>query len=160
MTELTFQHPERLWLTALIILVALGLLIYGYKKSPLRGASRWVALVCKAAAWAILALCLTDPVWSRRLPKTGENEVIVVADNSASLNISETPGSPTRAEQMGEALGKSSSAPPSWLEELGQLFRVKTELADERLQSVTDFSKLNFQGTKSELNRALGTLRN
>ena len=160
MTELTFQHPERLWLTALIILVALGLLIYGYKKSPLRGASRWVALVCKAAAWAILALCLTDPVWSRRLPKTGENEVIVVADNSASLNISEMPGSLTRAEQMSEALGKSSSSPPSWLEELGQMFRVKTELADERLQSVADFSKLNFQGTKSELNRALGTLRN
>lgn len=159
MATLTFQHPERLWLSLGLMAVVLVLLYIGYRRSPLRGTARWAALACKAAAWAILALCLTDPVWSRKQPKTGENEVILVADNSASLNLTEKQGTPTRAAQMREALGSDDTTPPSWLDELGLLFRVKTQLADERLQSVADFSKLSFTGTKSELNRALSTLR-
>ncbi|MEN3940198.1 glutamine amidotransferase [Prosthecobacter sp. SYSU 5D2] len=159
MPTLTFQHPERLWLSLGLMAVVLVLLYIGYRRSPLRGPTRWAALACKASAWAILALCLTDPVWSRKQPKTGENEVILVADNSASLNLTEKQGSPTRAAQMREALGADETTPPSWLDELGLMFRVKTQLADERLQSVADFSKLSFTGTKSELNRALSTLR-
>ncbi len=159
MTDLVFQHPERLWLALGIMAVVLVLLGLGYRRSPLRGAARWIALSCKAAAWAILALCLTDPVWSRKQPKTGENELVIVADNSASLNITERQGDPTRGARMREALGADDQTPPSWLEELGRMFRVKTQLVDERLQSVPGFSKLDFTGAKSELNRALGTLR-
>ncbi|TDU71262.1 putative membrane protein [Prosthecobacter fusiformis] len=159
MPTLTFQHPERLWLSLGLMAVVLVLLYIGYRRSPLRGFTRWAALACKASAWAILALCLTDPVWSRKQPKTGENEVIIIADNSTSLDITEKQGTPTRAAQMRKALGADDTTPPPWLDELGLMFRVKTQLADERLQSVADFSKLNFTGTKSELNRALSTVR-
>jgi len=158
MTDLIFQHPERWWLALGIMAVVLALLFAGYRRSPLRGAARWTALGCKAAAWMILALCLLDPVWSSRQPMTGENEVILVADNSASLNIAETQGGTTRAAQMREALGADDKVPPTWMDELGRMFRLKTQLADERLQGVADFSKLDFTGTKSELNRALSTL--
>lgn len=159
MSELTFQHLERGWLAAGILGGALLVLAWGYFRSPLRGAARWTAFGCKALAWGLLALCLTDPVWSRKQPKTGENEVVIVADNSASLSIAEKPGDRTRANQMREALGSANPVPPGWMDALGKMFRVKTQLADERLQSVADFSKLDFKGTKSELNRALGTLR-
>ena len=155
---LTLQHPERLWLTVAILAVAVVVLLWGYRESPLHGLTKWAAMACKLGAWGLLVFCLTDPMWSRKQPKTGENEIVIVADNSASLQVSETPGGVTRGESMREALGKDSKSPPSWLDELGRMFRVKTQIVDERLQNVPDFTKLDFNGTKSEQERALKTL--
>lgn len=156
---LTLQHPERLWLAAVIIAVAGVVLLWGYRKSPLHGLTKGVAMLCKLGAWALLAMCVTDPVWSRKQPKTGENEVVIVADNSASLNVAETHGGRTRGDLVQEALGRDAKSPPAWMDELGRMFRVKTQVVDERLQSVADMSKLDFKGSKSELGRALQTLR-
>ncbi len=155
---LALQHPERLWLVAAILAVAAVVLLWGYWKSPLRGFTKLAAVSCKLGAWGLLLFCLTDPVWSRKQPKTGENEVVIVADNSASLQVAETSGGVTRGESMREALGKDAKSPPSWLDELGRMFRVKTQIVDERLQNVPDFSKLDFTGAKSELESALKTL--
>lgn len=159
MMPLTLQHPERLWLVGAILAVAMLVLLWGYRKSPLRGVTKWVAMACKLGAWGLLLFCLTDPVWSRKQPMTGENEVVIVADNSASLQLAETAGGTTRAESVHEALGKNAKSPPAWLDELGRMFRVKTQLVDERLQNMPDFTKLDFGGTKSEQARALKTLR-
>jgi len=156
---LTLQHPERLWLVGAILAVAVLVLLWGYRKSPLRGLSKWAAMVCKLGAWGLLVFCFTDPVWSRKQPKTGENEIVIVADNSASLQVAETSGGTMRGDTMREALGEDAKSPPSWLEELGHMFRVKTQLVDERLQNVPDFTKLDFSGKKSEQERALKTLR-
>lgn len=156
---LTFQHLERGWLAAAILGVVLILLIWGYRRSPLRGGARWAAVGCKALAWALLVMCLTDPVWSKKQPKTGENEVVIVVDDSASLSVAEKPGAPTRGAKVREALGSDESMPLGWMEALGKMFRVKTQVVDDRLQSVANFSGLAFKGTKSELNRAMETLR-
>ncbi|MCX6856396.1 MAG: VWA domain-containing protein [Verrucomicrobia bacterium] len=155
---LTLQHPERLWIVAAIIAVAVVVLLWGYRKSPLRGLTKWAAIGSKLSALGLLVFCLTDPVWSQKQPKAGENAVVIVADNSASLKIAETVGGPSRADAMREALGKDAKSMPSWLEDLGRMFRVKTQMVDARLQSVPEFSKLDFAGGKSELERALQTL--
>lgn len=159
MTSLVFQHPERLWLVWVSLGIAVVILAIGYHRSPLRGPSRWLAPACKVAACALLVLCIADPVWSRKQPRTGENEVVVVADNSASLAVAEKPGETTRAARMKRALGEDPAVPPAWLEELSRMFRVKTQTVDERLQNVADFSKLDFKGGESGLNKALATLR-
>jgi uncharacterized membrane protein len=156
---LTLQHPERLWLAVAILAVALVVLLWGYRKSPLRGLTKWAAMACKLGAWGLLVFCLMDPVWSRKKPKTGENEIVIVADNSASLQVAENSGGLTRGESIREALGKDAKSPPAWLDELGRMFRVKTQIVDERLQNVPDFTKLDFRGMKSEQERALKTLR-
>ena len=80
----TLLHPERLWLVAAILAVTAVILHWGYRKSPLRGVTKWAAMTCKLGALGLLIFCLTEPVWSRRQPKTGENEIVIVADNSAS----------------------------------------------------------------------------
>ena len=154
----TLLHPERLWLVVAILAVAAVILLWGYRKSPLRGVTKWAAMTCKLGALGLLIFCLTEPVWSRKQPKTGENEIVIVADNSASLQVSETPGGVKRGESMRESLGKDAKPPPAWMDELGRTFRVKTQIVDERLQSVTDFTRLDFSGSKSELQRALQTL--
>lgn len=158
MTSLIFQHPERGWLVAVLVLLAALALQRSYRHAPLRGAARGLAPACKLLAWGLLAALVTDPVWSSRRPKTGENEIAVIADNSASLTLAEAPGQPTRAAQMQAALG-SADQPPGWLEAISRNFRVQLLLADERLRGVADFSSLDFQGARSELHRALQTVR-
>lgn len=157
--SLVFQHPDRIWLAAVIAAGAIIFLVRAYWRTSPRG-SRWLAaLVCKAAAWMLLASLLADPVWSHQQPKAGENEVVVMADNSASLNVAEEPGSDTRAARMKRALGGGGPKEPAWLEELGKTFRVRTQLADERVQTVADFQSLTHQGQRSDLSRALHSLR-
>lgn len=153
-----FQHPQNLWLSLAVVILAVLLLVWGYRRSPLRGAARWLAFGAKALAWILLALCLMDPVWSRKQPKVGENEVFIVADNSSSLTLSESPGEPSRAEQIKQALHADQKTPPLWQEKLSQMFRVKLQMIDDRLKGVSSFSQLDFTGGKSELNRALSVL--
>lgn len=157
-STLVFQHPERFWLAAAVTAIALALLVVGYWRSPLRGALRFGALGCKMAAWALLIACIADPQWARQQPKKGENEIAIVADNSAGMQVAEKLGQPTRGEQMRQALGKAD-AEPKWMTELAASFRVKTLLVDERLQSVPDFGGLNFAGTRSDLCRAVQSIR-
>lgn len=152
-----FQHPERLWITLVVIAVGAAVLWLGYRQSPLRGGRRAAARLCKLAALTLLALCLADPRWTRQQPKRGGNELAVVADTSASLDLAETAGGPTRAAALRRALG-SGGDEPGWLRELGELFRVKTLVADERLRSVANFDALDFRGQRSDLAGALQAL--
>lgn len=152
-----FQHPERLWITLVVIAVGAVVLWRGYQQSPLRGGRRLAARLCKLAALTLLALCLADPRWTRQQPKRGGNELAVVADTSASLDLAETAGGPTRAAALRRALG-SGGDEPGWLRELGELFRVKTLVADERLRSVANFDALDFRGQRSDLAGALQAL--
>lgn len=152
-----FQHPERLWITLVVIAVGGGMLWFGYRHSPLARGRRMTAQLCKLMALALLALCLADPRWTRQQPKRGANELAVVADTSASLDLAETAGGPTRAAALRRALG-SGDEEPVWMRELGELFRVKTLVADERLRSVADFDSLDFRGRRSDLAGALQAL--
>jgi uncharacterized membrane protein len=152
-----FQHPERLWITLVVIAVGVVVLWRGYRHSSLAGGRRMAARLCKLAALTLLALCLADPRWTRQQPKRGANELAVVADTSASLDLAETAGGPTRADALRRVLGKGGDE-PAWLRELGELFRVKTLTVDERLRSVADFGELDFRGRRSDLAGALQAL--
>lgn len=151
------QHPERWWITFGVVAVGVALLWVGYRRSPLWGWKKTVALGCKLAALALLAFCILDPQWTRQQPQKGENELAILADNSASLTVAETPGGMTRGEKMRRALG-SVEAEPGWLRELAAMFRVKTLLVDERVRRVADFGALDFSGQRSDLAGALAVL--
>ncbi|HCN78708.1 MAG TPA: hypothetical protein DIT13_16125 [Verrucomicrobiales bacterium] len=152
------QHPERLWITCAVMVLGFGVLLAGYLRSPLRGWRKWAAFLCKLAALSLLALCVSDPLWTRQQPKKGENELAIVADNSASLTVAETRGGKTRAQSVKEALGGGADGESAWMGALSGIFRVKTLLADERLRGVADFGALDFSGRRSDLTRALKML--
>jgi hypothetical protein len=100
MSTFAWQHPERWWIAALWLAFVLALLLAGYLRSSLRGWRPWAAMACKAAVGVLLALCLLDPVRVTETPKKGANDVVVLADNSASLAIAETVESKPRSEQV------------------------------------------------------------
>ena len=158
MPRIVWQNINLTWLSLGIVVLVLLLLVMGYVKSPLRGWRRLAAMVCKAAALALLALCLLDPLWTRTQPKKGENEVVVLVDTSASLDLAESVGGQTRAAQVQAALADGNSD-ATWIEALGEDFRLRLMTGGAQTVSVPHFRGLKFDGTRSDFSRTLMTLR-
>jgi len=158
MPRIVWQNMNLTWLAAGIVVLVLLLLIRGYVRSPLRGWRRVAAMACKIAALALLALCLLDPLWTRTQPKKGENEVVVLVDTSASLDLAETVGGETRAAQVQAALADGNND-AAWIEALGEDFRLRLMTGGAQTVSVPHFRGLKFDGTRSDFARTLMTLR-
>lgn len=142
------------WLGLIVLL-----LVWGYIRSPLTGWKRGAAMACKGLAAVLLAACLLDPVRVTETPKKGANEIIVLADNSASLAIAEKPGDKTRGEQVKAALSGSGKEWAPWLELLRSTFRVRLQSVDERVQGMSDATTLDFGGRQSSIASAVKAAR-
>ncbi|HND51474.1 MAG TPA: glutamine amidotransferase [Pirellulaceae bacterium] len=147
----------RQWLGAAIALalIAAAALAWGYWQT--RGGSRWriVALVLKVAGVLALAACLVEPLVSGVRPRPGSNLMLVVADNSRSLQLGDGPSSGSRGENVRRQL--DAAAP--WLARLGQDFDVRRYAFDAGVRPVRDFQQeLTFEGPASMLAGALDTL--
>ncbi len=149
MSEIVFQQQERMWIAVGVVAVGLLLLWIGYRKSPLTGARKWAAMLCKFLAIVLLALLLLDPQWVREIPRKGANEVVLAVDNGASMSVAEK-GAQSRGELVRAALGGDAMT-ASWIGEIGKLFRVRATVFDDRLRSVKDLSSLKFDGAQSAL---------
>lgn len=158
MPHIIWQNLGFSWLAAGIVVLVLGLLVMGYVRSPLRGWKRPAAMLCKTAALALLALCLLDPLWTRQQPKKGENEVVVLVDTSASLDLAESVGGETRAAKVQAALA-SGNNDAAWIQALGEDFRLRLMTGGSQTVSVPHFHGLKFAGTRSDFCRTLMTLR-
>ena len=155
MSHLQLQHPERLWMAALWLSLLFGMLLRGYANSPLRGWRRALAMSCKTLVGLLLALCLLDPVSVTETPRKGANEIIVLADNSASLAIAETAKSKPRCDSLREALTGPQNGWPKWLDDLRGTFRVRLRAVDQRTRGIDNAAALDFKGQQSQLSNAL-----
>lgn len=147
---LVLQHPERAWIAAAVFLVGLVMLWRGYRGAPITSAARWVAVFCKAAVWALLALFVLEPMLSREVARKGANEVIILADDSASLGIAENQAGPKRADDLMKAL-LAGEASGGWIERIATQFRVRQMSFDSRMRGVDSFGAMNFTGQGSRL---------
>lgn len=148
MTQIVYQHWDRAWVMWAGIALAMVLVLIGYRGSPLRGGAKFAAMFCKVAALSLLAFLLLEPQLSREVPRKGANEVVIAADNGAGLGVSEQTGGESRGVAMKKALGVGTSG-ETWIDKLGEMFRVKTMIFDDRLRSVKDFTELKFDGQSS-----------
>lgn len=146
------------WLpwAAAILVVAVGVLLWGYLRAPASPGVRTLASLLKVAGLALLALCLLEPLWSGEKARPGANIFLILADNSQSLEIREPNASQSRGEHMAEWL-TDEKAP--WLVRLNQDFDTRQYLFAERVERTRDFAELRFDGQTSGLHTALTTLR-
>ena len=87
LAALVFGSPEWRWIVVGVI-VAAGLLVL-YSASAYRRGPRWSYLpaLLKLLALLLIAVCLTEPLWSSVRTRPGANLFLILADNSASLKI-------------------------------------------------------------------------
>ena len=78
----------------------MALLWWGYGGNVAVAKVRAVAISLKFCGFALLVICLLEPLWRDRSPKPGANLLAVVVDESRSLQILESDLEGSRAQQL------------------------------------------------------------
>lgn len=148
----------REWIAPALGLAAIAALLVGWRYSTalLDSRTRWTAGACKAVALALLCLCLLEPLWSGQRARPGANLFAILADDSQSLTIRDPKADGARGESLKKQL-TNEEAP--WQVRLAQDFDVRRYAFDSRLQSVADFSRLEFAGSRTNLHAVLANLK-
>lgn len=98
-----------LWLIALIAALAIELIIflYRYEQGAVgRAKGRWL-MALRLAALVALVWMLLQPVFSRKVEREIEQEVVVVMDDSASMDLVDPGETQSRFDLAAEAINKS-----------------------------------------------------
>ncbi|MEY4483377.1 MAG: hypothetical protein RL693_829 [Verrucomicrobiota bacterium] len=141
-----------------LVLTALALLWFGYRRSNGLLPRRFLAMLCKLAVLVLLILCLLEPMLVKQIPKTGENVVLMLADNSASLGLKDPDTGKPFGESLHPVFDDDSKEIPSWRTKLDEVFRVHVYSFDDRLHEQNQESKLTFKSLRSALMTSLESL--
>jgi len=144
----------REWLlpAGVLLAVALAMLAWGYAGASTSRQVRFAALTLKVLGLIALAACLVEPLWTGDRARPGENLVLILADNSQSLEIKGMDAAASHGEQFREILTRNDSP---WQVRLAQDFEVRRFQFDSRLLATPDYGSLAFDGRSSSLNSAL-----
>jgi uncharacterized membrane protein len=144
------------WLPWAAVLLGLGVvaLLWSYLRSGGPLGLRLSAFLLKVVGLVLLAACLVEPLFTGQRPRPGANLMIVVADNSRSMQLADGKGEPTRADTTKRRL--EASAP--WLSRLGQDFDVRKYAFDTTLRPIGDSEELKFDGASSSLGETLRSI--
>ena len=145
------------WLApvAVFLAVALGVVIWTYRRDQASLPLRAACASLKLLGLLTLGAVLLDPLWSGERARPGANLFVVLADNSAGMQIKDHGATKTRAD---EVRGLLQGAEPAWPAKLEDSFQVRRYFFDSRLQSTRDFSEMNFDGRSTSLGTALRNL--
>jgi hypothetical protein len=153
---LILGNRENGWIAAGVIIAGLLVVAWSFRHSTLRGWPKWVAASSKIAVLALMALLLLEPQMVSEIPRKGANDVALLADNSASLAISDSDGRTAPAAAMMAAL--AGSPLPPWQRGLQETFRTQRFSFDTRLREAMDFASLDFKGAGSALITSIDSL--
>ena len=110
------------WMVCVTMLILVGgLLWWGYGGNVAVAKVRAVAISLKFCGFALLVICLLEPLWRDRSPKPGANLLAVVVDESRSLQILESDLEGSRARQLKAAI-TSGAKDQGWLNRLEGFF--------------------------------------
>jgi hypothetical protein len=143
------------WLPAVLALLALAsfIAVRGFRRTPALTRSP-LALGLKLGGFALLALALLEPSWSRARARPGANFFLLLADGSRSLRLHDR----GQATSRGEAQRALLTGNPTWLAPLAEIYQLRRYGFDTRLERLTDFAGQRFDGDSSNLGSALRTL--
>ena len=149
---------DRAWLWPVLVLwmVAGGSVAAAYARANWPVRRKTLAAVLKVVGIGLVLICLTEPLWSGTRVKPGENLFLVLVDESASLQIAQSSGEPTRGERIREAV--SQRAPGGWQGVLEREFDVRRYTFGARLDAREAFDELRFTDAESRLHAATGML--
>lgn len=144
------------WVAGGIALAALVALIYSYRQATTHPSRKLAGWACKIAVFILLLLALLEPMSVTQTAKKGENDVLILADDSASLGLKD----PATGKPVGLIPGveAGAAAPAGWWKQLEDVFRVQGFSFDDRLHDRADLGTRTFGATRSALVTSLEAL--
>ncbi len=152
LAEIHLSATQALWPLLAAFAVLVGFVVWAYGRTAGSTAVRSVCTVLKIIGLAALVLCLLEPLWSKQRIKPGANYFVVLADNSQGLQIHDQGAAQSRGVVMKKLLSDEAA---TWQPALAESLQLRRYLFDARLQSVSEFGELDFNGGASALNSAL-----
>jgi uncharacterized membrane protein len=154
--EWFWQNAQGSWPRIAIALGVVGLAVLwiSYRGMTGRVWRREAAALCKVLVFALLLLMLLEPMAMTRVPKPGQNDVLILADDSASLALLDA----ATGKPVGDAMKSSLHRDADWMKALEKTFRVRTFSYDDRLHERTELDALKFAGMRSALASSLESL--
>ncbi|MEM7785251.1 MAG: glutamine amidotransferase, partial [Planctomycetota bacterium] len=137
------------WLIPACVVVGVGLLVlvWSYLQVPTSGMLSVGLGFSKLMAFILLAICLLEPAYRYRRPEPGANLMVIMADNSQSLQIKDQGKSQTREAELKTALTEQTS----WLKKMTGDFDVRRYQFNRRLQPVSSFIEYRATEQGSDL---------
>lgn len=136
-------------------LAAFMAVVWSVLAAPNRKPLVFVSAALKSLAIAAVLLAILEPLYLGERPEPGANLLLVVADNSRSLQLRDRQASFTRGETVQRLLDEKQL----WRVRAGQDFDVRNYEFDSRLRSVDGFEGLNFEGSRTTLTATLRSIR-
>jgi hypothetical protein len=130
------------------------LVLWSYWKTSL---PRWLQALGVSLKWAaiwLLAICLLQPMENGTRPEPLANVVAIVADSSASMNVSPHPGGKTRISTIIQLL----SPDQTWRQSLAELFDLRDYRFDSRLENATAETPVTGEGESSLIGTSMKVL--
>ena len=152
LAEIHLSATQALWPLLAAFAVLVGFVVWAYGRTAGSTGVRAVCTVLKIIGIAALVLCLLEPLWSRQRIKPGANYFVVLADNSQGLQIHDQGAAQSRGAVMKKLLADDAA---TWQPALAESFQLRRYSFDARLQPVSEFGELDFNGGASALNSAL-----
>jgi len=142
------------WSVLAILMLGLSAVCVWLGWAAYQRADRWslAAISGKIFALALLAVCLIEPLWSGVRTRMGANLFVILADDTASLNLRDAGQTTTRGEQLRTLLTDSSNR---WRPTLEREFEVRNLAVTSRLHPLEDANSLTFTEQQSPLHRTL-----
>ena len=117
----SFYLSGKEWLlpVVLALVVAVGFVLWAYRKAPTDRKTRRICIGLKVLGIVLLLLCLVDPMVTEERAKPGGNLLALVADTSEGLNLADAGASRSRGGILQAALEAKSD---NWQDKLANDF--------------------------------------
>ncbi len=147
---ITFSGESWRWPVLAGLAMAAVAVLWSYRSARLR--RRWLCAGLKIAALTLLAMCVLEPQWTRQRARPGANLMVILADNSSSLQVTDEGATGPRSAALKAILDPALSP---WQTALADSFDLRRYTFDQRLQQVESFAGLTFDGRASTLGTSL-----
>ncbi len=150
------EFGSQQWFWPVVGMIAVGflLLLASYRDSSQPFAFKTLLITLKVCGIGLVALCLLNPTLVQNQIRPGENIIVLLVDNSASMKIQEQ-GDESRGSRVIAMLERDRE---EWLTRLTQDFDLRRYAFDDRLNQIEDFPALEFDGRRSQLTAALKSI--
>jgi hypothetical protein len=133
--------PDWLFPAAMLAALLLAAVTLGYASINRVWTAKLGLLSLKLLGILLVIACLLNPLGTFTRVKPGENIVLLVADDSASLRIKAVDAAASRGEELQKLLLNKDA---DWQVRLGQDFDVRRYISSERVTPVEDFTALTY----------------
>jgi len=146
-----------LWPAAAVLAAVAAIVVVAYARANWPLARRVAVAGLKIAGFALVLLCLVEPLWSGTRVKPGENLFLLLVDDSASLQIADQAGGPSRGDKLRKVLSREPVR--DWQTALEDQFDVRRYTFATRLEAADSYDELQFDQSGSRLYTAARLLQ-